>query len=66
MCDTDNMLAAVRQRLNSKHGEWPRISRATEVPYSTLAKIAQGVVVNPRIGTVQALYNHLCQTTKAA
>lgn len=49
------ILTFVRRRLDSSRGDWPAIAASSGVPYHTLTKIAQGIVENPRINTVQRL-----------
>lgn len=53
--DTPASLREVREALNARKGEWREIATASGVPYSTLAKVAQGHVDDPRISTVDAL-----------
>ena len=52
------MLATVLRRLNQEKGEWPRVADESAVPYQTITKIAGGFVRNPRILTVQALFDY--------
>jgi predicted transcriptional regulator len=54
----ESILVFVKRRLNENKGILTRVSRDCDVPYSTLMKIAQGVVTNPRIGTVQKLSDY--------
>lgn len=51
----ENILAFVKRRLDEARGQWPDISRATGVPYFTIANIVQGKSADPRIGTLQPL-----------
>lgn len=53
-----DLLGYVRTRLNDVKGEWPGISAATEVPYDTITKIAQGTTKDPRVSSVQRLANY--------
>ncbi|MBP6564129.1 MAG: hypothetical protein KA200_00800 [Burkholderiales bacterium] len=48
-------LREVRDALNARKGEWRDIAALSGVPYSTLAKVAQGHVDDPRISTVESL-----------
>ena len=48
-------LREVRDALNARKGEWKEIAGIAGVPYSTLAKVAQGFTDDPRISTVDAL-----------
>jgi predicted transcriptional regulator len=52
------MLATVMHDLRAAKGEWPAVSRNSGVPYTTVAHIAQGRIADPRISTVQALYDY--------
>jgi len=52
------ILAYVLRNLESARGTWPAICEECGVPYSTLFKIAQGQIKNPRINTVQRLVNY--------
>lgn len=52
------MLAAVLRRLDGTKGMWPEIAREADVPYQTLTKIACRIVTDPRVSTVQALYDY--------
>ncbi len=52
------MLDTVVRRLKSSKGRWRAISRDSGVPYATLTHIAQGHSADPRISTVQALYDY--------
>lgn len=55
----ESILLYVKRRLEESRGEWPQISKDTGVPYFTVTNIAQGKVEDPRISTMQKLYNHL-------
>lgn len=52
------MLDTVLRRLNQEKGDWPRVADESAVPYQTITKIAGGFVRNPRILTVQALFDY--------
>jgi predicted transcriptional regulator len=52
---TSPTLREIRQLLDARKGQWPRIASESGVPYSTLSKIAQGFIDNPRIETVDKL-----------
>ncbi|MFL9899040.1 hypothetical protein PQR71_12900 [Paraburkholderia fungorum] len=52
------MLDTVLRRLNEEKGDWPRVADESAVPYQTITKIAGGFVRNPRILTVQALFDY--------
>lgn len=49
------MLEALKTRLETYKGQWPALSAESGVPVSTLRKVAQGAVKNPRIATVDKL-----------
>jgi predicted transcriptional regulator len=52
------MLDKVLRRLNQEKGDWPRVAGESSVPYQTITKIAGGFVRNPRVLTVQALFDY--------
>ena len=52
------MLGTVLRRLNQEKGDWPRVADESAVPYQTITKIAGGFVRNPRVLTVQALFDY--------
>lgn len=45
----------VVDRLQAHKGRWLEVAKETGVPYSTLAKIAQGKRKNPTLANFQAL-----------
>jgi hypothetical protein len=49
----------IKARLEASRGDWPDISKKSKVPYFTMTNIVQGKVKNPRVQTVQALFNEL-------
>lgn len=55
---TENMLDAVKAGLEASRGHWPEIAKETGLGYFTLTNIAQGKVADPRISTVQKLYDY--------
>lgn len=59
------MLDFVKDGLNACKGEWNDIADASGVPYSTLCKIAQGHTEDPRISSVQALFDYLTHRAAA-
>lgn len=59
MSAMDSMIETLVFRLGQHRGHWPVLAEASGVPVSTLRKIAQGVVKNPRIGTVDKLHKAL-------
>lgn len=52
------ILDFVKRRLTENKGLLTKVSRECDVPYSTLMKITQGVIANPRIGTVQKIADY--------
>lgn len=52
------LLMFVKRKLDENKGLLTRVSRESDVPYSTLMKISQGVIDNPRIHTVQKLADY--------
>ncbi len=60
------MLSTVLRRLDDKKGSWPEVAKACGVPYQTLTKIACRIHCNPRIGTLQPLYDDLTSDAEEA
>ena len=52
------ILDFVKRKLTENKGVLTKVSRECDVPYSTLMKISQGVIENPRIRTVQKLSDY--------
>ncbi|MGU7780437.1 hypothetical protein [Burkholderia sp. PU8-34] len=52
------MLTTVLRHLDAAKGEWPAVARNCGVPYQTLTKIALRVHLDPRISTVQVLFDY--------
>jgi hypothetical protein len=52
------MLRTVLRRLDQVKGDWPRIAEESDVPYQTITKIGGRFVTNPRVDTVQALFDY--------
>ena len=52
------MLDTVLRRLDQAKGDWPRIADESDVPYQTITKIGGRFVVDPRISTVQTLFDY--------
>ncbi|MGF7130505.1 hypothetical protein P3T40_001980 [Paraburkholderia sp. EB58] len=52
------MLKTVLRRLDDAKGEWPRIAEASGVPYQTITKIGGRFVADPRVSSVQALFDY--------
>ena len=44
--------------LTATKNQWPRVSAQSGVPYSTITKVFQRVIRDPRISTVQRLLDH--------
>jgi hypothetical protein len=56
-------LATVVRSLQETKGKWRTISSVTGIPYDTLTKVALGRVADPRVSTVQTLFDYF--TTKS-
>lgn len=56
--EKEPILDFVKRKLTENKGILTRVSRDCDVPYSTLMKISQGVITNPRIGTVQKISDY--------
>ena len=50
-----NLVSLVQKQIRARRGTLRDLAARSGVPYSTLVKIAQGAVRNPRIETVEAL-----------
>lgn len=50
-----NLVSLVQKQIRARRGTLRDLATRSGVPYSTLVKIAQGSVRNPRIETVEAL-----------
>lgn len=48
----------VKRNLESTKGRWPDVAEGSGVPISTLRKIAQGQIVDPSVGKIQALHDY--------
>lgn len=57
--------AFVIEQLRRRKGEWPKISRASAVPYFTISKMVTGTTRNPRVNTVQRLANYFMDNPTA-
>ncbi len=58
---TETPAEYLKRKLHEHKGDWQQISRASGVPYWTLANIAQGVVADPRVSTAEALIRYFDQ-----
>ena len=56
--EKEPILEFVKRKLSENKGILTRVARDCDVPYTTLMKISQGVVANPRIGTIQKLSDY--------
>jgi hypothetical protein len=52
------MLVTVLRRLDGEKGNWREVANGSGVPYQTLTKIAGRFHKNPRVSTVQALFDY--------
>jgi predicted transcriptional regulator len=60
------MLGSVLRNLDATRGRWPEVSEKSGVPYQTLTKIALGIVGDPRVSTVQSLFDYFVANPVAA
>ena len=61
-----NIYEFVMERLRAKKFPQTKVAMETGVPYSTLTKIAQGVVTDPSVKTVQKLYDYFVEVDRKA
>lgn len=62
--EIEPILVFVKRNLSENKGLLTKIAIECGVPYSTLIKISQGVIENPRIETVQKLFDYFtCPAT---
>lgn len=54
----ETMLEAVMGRLDREKGNLRVIAEMTGIPYSTLTKITRRSVTDPRVSTVQTLFDY--------
>jgi predicted transcriptional regulator len=54
----ESFLATVKRHLDSEKGGLRRIAKESGVPYPTLTKISSGAVSDPRVSTVQTLFDY--------
>lgn len=62
----EKMLDAVLRKLDETRGTWPEISDRSGVPYQTLTKIACRIVIDPRVSTVQTLFDYFASRPEQA
>lgn len=62
---TEPMLSTVLRRLDGVKGEWPEVAKESGVPYQTLTKIACRIVADPRISTVQTLFDYFATRSES-
>jgi hypothetical protein len=60
------ILGTVLRHLDATKGEWPRIAAESGVPYQTITKIGGRFVVDPRISSVQALFDYFATRPEQA
>lgn len=56
--EQESMLGTVLRRLNQAKGDWPKVAEESGVPYQTITKIGGRIVTDPRISTVQTLFDY--------
>ncbi|ATF84461.1 hypothetical protein CO712_04930 [Burkholderia gladioli pv. gladioli] len=61
-----SLLDVTLECLERERGSLREIAKATGVPYSTLSKISSRAVTNPRVSTVQVLYDYFVDRALAA
>jgi predicted transcriptional regulator len=64
--EDEPLLVELRRLLAASKGRWPEVSRGSRVPYSTITKIHQKVIVDPRTQTTQSLLDYLRKLPEAA
>lgn len=52
------LLQQALAHLQATKNRWPEVARESGVPYSTITKIFQRVIRDPRVSTVQRLLDH--------
>ncbi|NYH13446.1 putative transcriptional regulator [Paraburkholderia bryophila] len=62
----EKMLDTVLRKLGETRGRWPEVSDGSGVPYQTLTKIACGVHSDPRVSTVQTLFDYFASRPEQA
>lgn len=62
----NDMKTFVLDKLKENKGQLGTIAETVGIPYPTLLKIGQGVIKNPGIDHMQALYNYFSKPTKKA
>lgn len=63
--DSTNFLSDVRLKLRAEaYRNLPRVARESGVPESTIKKIRSGEVRDPRVSTIQALYEYFRRLNK--
>lgn len=62
----ESMIDSLVTKLATHRGRWPVLAEVSGVPISTLRKIAQGVVKNPRVDTVDKLLQALTSLAEEA
>lgn len=60
------LLDYVIQSLADARGNWPEISKVTEVPYHTISKIASGATPDPGVRKIETLAAYFRSAEKAA
>jgi predicted transcriptional regulator len=55
---SDPLLQQALAHLEATKSRWPEVARGSGVPYSTITKIFQRVIRDPRVSTVQRLLDH--------
>lgn len=58
---SESMLSIVLRHLDTAKGAWPVIARECGIPYQTLTKIALRIHRDPRVSTVQRLFDYFAE-----
>lgn len=66
MDTSNNIFDYVVARIREKTVPQKRVALESGVPFSTLAKIAQGVVTDPSVHTIQKLYDYFVSLERPA
>jgi predicted transcriptional regulator len=62
----EQWLEIVRRRLLSERGNLRNIAAQSGIPYPTITKITSGAVTDPRVSTVQTLFDYFASRPEQA
>jgi len=60
----EQWLETVRRRLLDEKGNLRRVAAQSGVPYPTITKITSGAVTDPRVSTVQTLFDYFAANSE--